>query len=95
MALRYAVSVDALMGTGKRCDSITRARDVACYCAHQMTLHSTTSIGEHFGGRDNTRVQDSVARVRALMAGDPIFRQDIRRLVATIDPIHTHKEYAR
>jgi chromosomal replication initiator protein len=62
----YGVPVEAMRtpsAPGKNAHKIAHPRQVAMFLATELTDHSTTRIGDFFGGRDHTTVLHAVKEV--------------------------------
>jgi len=57
----------------KRTDSIAFPRQIAMYLSRTLTNHSTTEIGEFFGGRDHSTVMYACNRIKSKITKDPYF----------------------
>jgi len=78
-AEEWNVTVDALISK-RRTKPLTVPRQVAMYLIKTTLDLPYTEIGSLFGGRDHSTVIHSVNKVEADMAGDPEFRERVRRL---------------
>ena len=61
----------------QRARRVARPRQVAMYLARKLTTRSLPEIGRRFGGRDHTTVLHACRRIEALVAEDPLFRQEV------------------
>src|SRR5580693_3710762 len=75
----FDVSYDKLLQkTRKR--EIVQARQITMFLAKAFTKNSLKTIGEHFGGRDQTNVIHSCQTVKDLMDTDSLFRENVTEL---------------
>ncbi len=72
------------MVSQRRARRVARPRQVAMYLAHELTPHSSSTIGWHFGHRDHTTVLHAIARIEALAKADPDFGKQVASLRAQL-----------
>jgi len=60
--------------------AIARPRQIAMYCAKELTGASLPEIGRHFGGKHHTTVLHSIRRIEELRQTDP----DLNRIIQSI-----------
>jgi chromosomal replication initiator protein len=78
-------SIDPLMMKAKKKTSdIVLARQVAMYLSRSLTNSSLKVIGMAFGGRDHSTVIHACNLVTEKMSSDPLFRQKIDRIAASL-----------
>lgn len=74
-ARSFEVPEDSLRKKGRK-KEVAFARQVAMYLSKELTLHSTTAIGLHFGGRDHSTVIYAHRAIsKALLADDQLQRK--------------------
>lgn len=64
VATHYGLTIDDLFGPSRR-SNIVAARHKAMQLAREHTRHSSTVIGQVFGGRDHTTVLHACQKVAA------------------------------
>jgi len=72
------------MHSARRSRVVARPRQVAMYLSKKLTSKSLPEIGRRFGGKDHTTVLHAVKRIEELMGADTEFRQDVERLLKTL-----------
>ncbi len=73
-----------MMGAKKKTSEIVLARQVAMYLCRSLTDNSLKLIGESFGGRDHSTVIHACNLVANKMLHEPLFREKIDRLSASL-----------
>jgi len=64
--------------------AISRPRQMAMTLARELTNHSSTAIGFHFGGRDHTTVLHAMRRISALEAESDHIHVDMQNFRLTL-----------
>ncbi len=72
------------MKSKKRTDAIAFPRQIAMYIIRTLTEHSTTDIGNAFGGRDHTTVMYAVEKIKNRLSKDPYFVALINKIIQEI-----------
>ena len=83
VAESFSVSRAELLGTSRAATPL-RARQVAIYLTRELTDLSMPQIGRLYGGRDHTTVLNSIRRVEAAIAEDPVLHRRVEELLETI-----------
>ncbi|MCR5050750.1 MAG: chromosomal replication initiator protein DnaA [Paludibacteraceae bacterium] len=83
VAEHYNIPEKALMAQNRSRD-ITQARHVAVYLSKQLTKSSLAEIGFQMGRRTHATVLHSISIVRDQLEYDPVMRQHIAQLQATL-----------
>lgn len=68
----------------KRTKDLTVPRQVAMFLTRELLSLPLVEIGRFFGGRDHSTVIHSIAKVEEDMAADPVFRQRVDQLRASL-----------
>ena len=71
----------------KRTDLIAGPRQIAMYLGRSLTGHSTTEIGEFFGGRDHSTVMYACNKIKDKLLKDPYFSAMLNKLSQSIKEI--------
>ncbi len=79
----FGISRAELIGPTRAATPV-RARQVAIYLTREMTELSLPQIGRLYGGRDHSTVLNSLRRVEAGVAADPVLAERVAGLRATI-----------
>ncbi|GHU40149.1 chromosomal replication initiator protein DnaA [Spirochaetia bacterium] len=66
----FSLSMNDLRGK-KKTQNIVRPRHLAMYLARDLTEHSTTEIGQAFGGRDHTTVISAIEKIEKKIKSEP------------------------
>ena len=82
-AEKFHLSPNDLKGK-KRTQSIVYPRQLAMYICREITEHTTTEIGQDFGGRDHTTVMYSCQKIEDLIRTDPSTDSLIQSLIRDI-----------
>jgi len=72
------------MHSARRSRVVARPRQIAMYLSKKLTSKSLPEIGRRFGGKDHTTILHAVKRIEELMGADTEFRQDVERLLKTL-----------
>lgn len=80
----YEISRTHINAT-RRLAAYVRPRQIAMYLCRAMTLHSLPIIGHHFGRRDHTTVLHACRKIEAMIAKDPVFAAEIKKLKVMIE----------
>jgi len=83
VAADFGVSCAELIGQ-TRSASPLRARQVAIFLTRELTDLSLPQIGRLYGGRDHSTVLNSVRRIEATLADDPVMASRVAALRAAI-----------
>jgi chromosomal replication initiator protein len=73
-----------MMKAKKKTSDVVLARQVAMYLSRSLTNSSLKVIGTAFGGRDHSTVIHACNLVSEKMSSDPLFRQKIDRIAASL-----------
>lgn len=76
----YKVKVADLLSK-RRSRSIARPRQMAMALAKELTNHSLSEIGDHYGGRDHTTVIHACRKVKDLISEGGDFAEDYKNLM--------------
>ena len=68
----------------KRTDAIAWPRQIAMYLARTLTEHSTTEIGDLFGGKDHTTVLHACDKVKLKLAESPFIASLVNKITQEI-----------
>ncbi len=68
----------------RRTDAIAWPRQIAMYLSRTLTEHSTTEVGEHYGGKDHTTVLHACDKVKMKLAESPFISSLINKIVQDI-----------
>lgn len=68
----------------RRTDAIAWPRQIAMYLSRTLTEHSTTEVGEHFGGKDHTTVLHACEKVKLKLAESPFISSMINKIIQEI-----------
>lgn len=79
VALSYDID-PSHMKSCARWRSVAWPRQVAMFLARELTGHSLTVIGHHFGARDHTTALYAIKAVEKRMAEDPLYAADVEVL---------------
>ena len=66
----------------RRIKNVAFARHVAMYLARNLTAHTLSEIGSHFGGKDHTTVLYAVEKIQDLVDRSPdtkVLIEDLKR----------------
>ena len=77
------MSVAALRSRA-RSKPVAQPRQVAMYLTKTILDVPYTHIGRLFGGRDHSTVIHSIRRVESRMSSDPVFREQLQTLIASL-----------
>ena len=83
VAEKFRLSHNDLKGK-KRNHSIVYPRQLAMYICREITDHTTTEIGQDFGGRDHTTVMYSCQKIEDIVRSDPAVDTTIQSLIRDI-----------
>jgi len=83
VAEKFRLSHNDLKGK-KRNHSIVYPRQLAMYICREITDHTTTEIGQDFGGRDHTTVMYSCQKIEDIVRSDPTVDSTIQSLIRDI-----------
>ena len=83
VAEKFRLSHNDLKGK-KRNHSIVYPRQLAMYICREITDHTTTEIGQDFGGRDHTTVMYSCQKIEDIVRSDPAVDSTIQSLIRDI-----------
>ncbi|MDR1930297.1 MAG: chromosomal replication initiator protein DnaA [Treponema sp.] len=87
VAEEFNLSPNDLKGK-KRTQSIVFPRQLAMYIIRDITEHTTTEIGQEFGGKDHTTVMHACQKIEERLISNPSLESTIQRLIRNI------KEYS-
>jgi chromosomal replication initiator protein len=87
VAKYFSLSSNDLKGK-KRTQKIVFPRQLAMYIARELTEHSTTELGQSFGGKDHATVMHSIEKIKTQRITDPSLDSIIESLKRSI------KEYS-
>ncbi|MCY4414100.1 MAG: chromosomal replication initiator protein DnaA [Alphaproteobacteria bacterium] len=79
VANHFTISVTDLLSP-KRLRAVARPRQIAMYLCRELTQHSSTDIGNQFGGKDHTTVVHAVKNIHRLMDNDPAFMNEVKNI---------------
>ncbi len=68
----------------RRTDAIAWPRQIAMYLSRTLTEHSTTEVGEHYGGKDHTTVLHACDKVKMKLAESPFISSMINKIIQDI-----------
>lgn len=83
IAEEFHLSPNDLKGK-KRTQSIVYPRQLAMYITRELTEHTTTEIGQAFGGRDHTTVMHACQKIEDRTHSDPSMDSTIQSLIRAI-----------
>jgi chromosomal replication initiator protein len=83
VAQMFGLSTEELK-TGSRSRDVALPRQIAIYLAKQLTDASLPEIGEQFGGKHQTSVMHSIARIHQLRATDAGMNRTIETLLGSL-----------
>jgi len=72
------------MKSKRRTDAIAFPRQIAMYLTRTLTDHSTTVIGDAFGGKDHTTVMHACQKIKQRLETDPFFTALINKITQDI-----------
>jgi chromosomal replication initiator protein len=72
------------MKSKRRTDAIAFPRQIAMYLTRTLTDHSTTQIGEAFGGKDHTTVMHACQKIKQRLETDPFFTALVNKILQDI-----------
>jgi chromosomal replication initiator protein len=76
VAEHFSLSRDQIL-SGRRLTFIRRPRQIAMYLSKVLTRRSYPDIGRRFGGRNHATVMHAVRKIKALIAADAAFAEEI------------------
>jgi len=68
----------------KRTESIAFPRQIAMYLGRVITKHSTTEIGNFFGGRDHATVMYACNKIKNRITKDPYFAALVNKMIKQV-----------
>ncbi len=83
VARHYHVDIQD-MKSRRRTDAIAFPRQIAMYLCRELTDHSTTHIGEVFGGKDHTTVMHATNKIKSRLESDPFFSALVNKITQEI-----------
>jgi chromosomal replication initiator protein len=83
VASTFGISRAELVGSTRAATPL-RARQVAIFLTRELTDLSLPQIGRLYGGRDHSTVLNSVRRVEAGLAEDPLLSERVSELRSAI-----------
>jgi chromosomal replication initiator protein len=83
VASRFDLTVEELKGGSNR-RVVVVPRQIAMYLVKQMTDASLLEIGRHFGGKHQTTVMHSIAKIHEQRRSDPALDRTVTKLFASL-----------
>jgi len=83
VARMFGLSIEDLQ-TESRARSVALPRQIAMYLAKQLTDASLPEIGQQFGGKHQTSVMHSIARIHQLRATDAAINNAIESILESL-----------
>jgi chromosomal replication initiator protein len=83
VASRFGLTVEELKGGSNR-RVVVVPRQIAMYLVKQMTDASLLEIGLHFGGKHQTTVMHSIAKIHEQRRSDPALDRAVTKLFASL-----------